>query len=216
MDLLASIGHRCHDDTAVTIARATDLCDLLRMGRRPEAYLAPPEVRELRELVRHRAKLVALRSGLKAQVTRPGQFAAAADRGGRLRGRAGHQSAPGAAGPPPRLPDGADPARGRSDPGRWRCEAAYRMDLAPPTAGTRIRPAYSAPSRHNRAEADRAELGWQCGFTPLRASHQAEADERVFTRSPSLETKSQFTDEVAWDLVDFAVAGAVVLTCGND
>lgn len=147
MDLLASIGHRCHDDTAVTIARATDLCDLLRMGRRPEAYLAPPEVRELRELVRHRAKLVALRSGLKAQVTRPGQFAAAADRGGRLRGRAGHQSAPGAAGPPPRLPDGADPARGRSDPGRWRCEAAYRMDLAPPTAGTRIRPAYSAPSR---------------------------------------------------------------------
>ena len=29
---------------------------------------APPEVRELRELVRYRAKLVALRSGLKAQV----------------------------------------------------------------------------------------------------------------------------------------------------
>jgi transposase len=47
---------------------AADLADLLRMGRLPEAYLAPPEVRELRELVRHRAKLVALRSGLKAQV----------------------------------------------------------------------------------------------------------------------------------------------------
>jgi transposase len=47
---------------------ATDLADLLRMGRLPEAYVAPPEVRELRELVRHRAKLVALRSGLKAQV----------------------------------------------------------------------------------------------------------------------------------------------------
>jgi transposase len=47
---------------------AADLCDLLRMGRLPEAYLAPPQVRELRELVRHRAKLVALRSGLKAQV----------------------------------------------------------------------------------------------------------------------------------------------------
>ena len=30
--------------------------------------MAPPEVRELRELVRYRAKLVALRSGLKAQV----------------------------------------------------------------------------------------------------------------------------------------------------
>jgi transposase len=47
---------------------AADLADLLRMGRLPEAYLAPPAVRELRELVRHRAKLVGLRSGLKAQV----------------------------------------------------------------------------------------------------------------------------------------------------
>jgi transposase len=47
---------------------AADLCDLLRMGRLPEAYLAPPRVRQLRETVRHRAKLVALRSGLKAQV----------------------------------------------------------------------------------------------------------------------------------------------------
>jgi transposase len=47
---------------------ATDLADLLRMGRLPEAYVAPPAVRELRELVRHRAKLVAWRSGLKASV----------------------------------------------------------------------------------------------------------------------------------------------------
>jgi transposase len=47
---------------------AADLADLLRMDRLPEAYPAPPEVRALRELVRHRAKLVALRSGLKAQV----------------------------------------------------------------------------------------------------------------------------------------------------
>jgi transposase len=47
---------------------AADLADLLRMGRLPEAYVAPPAVRELRELVRHRAKLVALRSGLKASV----------------------------------------------------------------------------------------------------------------------------------------------------
>jgi transposase len=47
---------------------AEDLADLLRMGRLPEAWIAPPEVRELREVVRHRAKLVALRSGLKAQV----------------------------------------------------------------------------------------------------------------------------------------------------
>jgi transposase len=49
-------------------ADARDLADLLRMGRLPEAWIAPPEVRELRELVRYRAKLVALRSGLKAQV----------------------------------------------------------------------------------------------------------------------------------------------------
>jgi transposase IS116/IS110/IS902 family protein len=38
------------------------------MHRLPEAWLAPAQVRELRELVRYRAKLVALRSGLKAQV----------------------------------------------------------------------------------------------------------------------------------------------------
>jgi transposase len=47
---------------------ATDLADRLRMHRLPEAWIAPPATRELRELVRHRAKLVALRSGLKAQV----------------------------------------------------------------------------------------------------------------------------------------------------
>jgi transposase len=47
---------------------AADLADLLRMGRLPEAWIAPPQVRGLREAVRHRAKLVALRSGLKAQV----------------------------------------------------------------------------------------------------------------------------------------------------
>jgi transposase len=47
---------------------AGDLADLLRMGRLPEAYLAPAPVRELREVVRHRAKCVALRSGLKAEV----------------------------------------------------------------------------------------------------------------------------------------------------
>ena len=47
---------------------AHDLADLLRMGRLPEAWIAPPAVRELRELVRHRHKMVQLRSGLKAQV----------------------------------------------------------------------------------------------------------------------------------------------------
>jgi transposase len=47
---------------------AADLADLLRMGRLPEAWVAPPAVRALREQVRHRCKLVALRAGLKAQV----------------------------------------------------------------------------------------------------------------------------------------------------
>ena len=47
---------------------AVDLADLLRMGRLPHAWIAPPATRELRELVRHRAKLVALRSHTKAEV----------------------------------------------------------------------------------------------------------------------------------------------------
>lgn len=47
---------------------ANDLIDLLRLGRLAEAWIAPPEIRELREVVRYRLKLVQLRSGLKAQV----------------------------------------------------------------------------------------------------------------------------------------------------
>jgi transposase len=47
---------------------AHDLADLLRMGRLPEAWIAPPATRELRELVRHRAKLVGIRSNCKAQI----------------------------------------------------------------------------------------------------------------------------------------------------
>jgi transposase len=47
---------------------AADLADLLRMGRLPEAWIAPPACRELRGWVRHRAKLVGLRSSLKCQI----------------------------------------------------------------------------------------------------------------------------------------------------
>lgn len=47
---------------------AADLADLLRMGRLPEASIAAPPTRELRELVRHRAKLVGLRPHCKAEV----------------------------------------------------------------------------------------------------------------------------------------------------
>ena len=47
---------------------ATDLVDLLRMGRLAEGWVAPPPLRELRELIRYRGKLVHLRTGLKAQI----------------------------------------------------------------------------------------------------------------------------------------------------
>ena len=47
---------------------ATELAQRLRRDDLPEAWIAPPALRELRELVRYRAKCVALRSGLKAQV----------------------------------------------------------------------------------------------------------------------------------------------------
>ncbi len=47
---------------------AVDLADLLRMGRLPEAWIAPLATRQLRELVRHRAKLVGLRSNLECEV----------------------------------------------------------------------------------------------------------------------------------------------------
>src|SRR5690348_679120 len=45
-----------------------DLADLLRLGRLPEAWIAPPQVRQLRELTRYRIKLVRLRSSAKDQV----------------------------------------------------------------------------------------------------------------------------------------------------
>jgi transposase len=47
---------------------ATDLVDLLRLGRLAEGWVAPPALRELRELIRYRAKLVHLRTSCKAQV----------------------------------------------------------------------------------------------------------------------------------------------------
>ena len=47
---------------------AADLADLLRMGRLPEAWITPREVRELREMTRYRHKLVHLRTSCKDQV----------------------------------------------------------------------------------------------------------------------------------------------------
>ena len=64
------LGSRCSATSGPeTDARdSTSLAEPLCLQRLPEAWLAPPQVRQLRELVRYRAKLVALRSGLKAQV----------------------------------------------------------------------------------------------------------------------------------------------------
>jgi transposase len=45
-----------------------DLAGLLRLGRLAEAWIAPPQVRELRELTRYRIKLVRMRSSAKDQV----------------------------------------------------------------------------------------------------------------------------------------------------
>src|ERR1700750_2143458 len=47
---------------------AADLANLLRMGRLPEAWIAPPEIRELRALTRYRHKLVGLRTSCRDQV----------------------------------------------------------------------------------------------------------------------------------------------------
>jgi transposase len=79
VDLLQEAGYRVHlshpsgndwgNRRVKNDARdAHDLADLLRLGRLAEAWIAPPEIRQLRELVRYRAKVVQLRSGLKAQV----------------------------------------------------------------------------------------------------------------------------------------------------
>jgi transposase len=47
---------------------AFDLADLLRMNRLPEGWIAPDDIRALRELVRYRSKLVALATGAKSQI----------------------------------------------------------------------------------------------------------------------------------------------------
>jgi transposase len=52
------------------VVDATDLADMLRMGRLAHAWIAPPAIRELRELVRYQAKLVQLRSDSRPRCTR--------------------------------------------------------------------------------------------------------------------------------------------------
>ncbi|MFZ0059710.1 MAG: transposase [Acidimicrobiales bacterium] len=47
---------------------ARDLAAMLRLGRLAEGWIAPPETRELRELVRYRFSLVGHRTSAKAQI----------------------------------------------------------------------------------------------------------------------------------------------------
>ena len=47
---------------------ARTMAHLLRTGLLPEAYIAPPELRDLRDLLRHRATLVHLRTSIKNRV----------------------------------------------------------------------------------------------------------------------------------------------------
>ena len=79
-DLLEEAGfdvHLAHPLRTRAIAAArvkTDAVDartlahLLRAGLLPEAYIAPPELRDLRDLLRHRATLVHLRTSIKNRV----------------------------------------------------------------------------------------------------------------------------------------------------
>ena len=45
-----------------------EILDRMHLGKLPEAWIAPKEIRELRELVRYRIKLVHMRTSAKAQV----------------------------------------------------------------------------------------------------------------------------------------------------
>lgn len=47
---------------------AYELANLLRLGSLPEGYIAPKELRELRELVRHRRQLTKTATSVKAQI----------------------------------------------------------------------------------------------------------------------------------------------------
>jgi transposase len=79
-DLLEDAGFELHlahplRTRAIAAARvktdavdAKTLAQLLRAGLLPEAYIAPRELRDVRELLRHRVTLVAMRSAIKNRV----------------------------------------------------------------------------------------------------------------------------------------------------
>ncbi len=78
-DLLQDLGAHVHLAHALgnnwgnrrvknDVRDAQDLAAMLRLGRLAEGWIAPPEVRELRELVRYRYSLVRHRTSAKAQI----------------------------------------------------------------------------------------------------------------------------------------------------
>jgi transposase len=79
-ELLGEVGYDVHlahplRTRAIAAARvktdavdAKTLAHLLRAGLLPEAYIAPPELRDLRELLRHRAVLTRIRTAVKNRV----------------------------------------------------------------------------------------------------------------------------------------------------
>src|SRR5436309_9520058 len=79
-DVLQDAGYELHlshplRTKAIASARvktdavdAKTLAHLLRTGLRPEAYIAPRELRDLRDLLRHRVALTRIRSALKQRV----------------------------------------------------------------------------------------------------------------------------------------------------
>jgi transposase len=80
-DLLQDAGHELHlahpmRTKAIASARvktdavdARTLAQLLRADLLPEAYIAPRELRDLRDLLRHRVALTRMRSSLKNRVS---------------------------------------------------------------------------------------------------------------------------------------------------
>ena len=77
-DLLASAGAKVHlvhplglnwstRRVKNDVRDATELANRLRRGDLPESYVAPPELRDLREMVRYRQKLTSWRTSAKAQ-----------------------------------------------------------------------------------------------------------------------------------------------------
>ena len=78
---------------------ARELAELLRLDRLAQAWIAPPQIRDLRELVRYRHKLVHDRAAVKASIHAVlGKCGVIPEVGGRLRpGRGEDPGRPGAA-----------------------------------------------------------------------------------------------------------------------